>query len=629
MDFTFSGIKQEFKDRLSLLSNWQKTLFYGVYDRLADVVAYISAKVVYVAEYLYREANWNTAQNRESLLYQSDYLSYTPFRKKGASGKVKISADSGFSGSYTYTGESITIPRWTPMTDDTGNIEIYTTEQKIYYKNTVGNLEINVKEGIPKEFTYIASGVADETISIYSDSIDNDEIEMFIVDANGTVLADIEIIGEGDNPEKLFFVNDTDTYYCQISNNYDFKNVKFQFGDGITSRKLDPNERVLIKYADTQGDEGNIQNSAVITTIGKTLTDALGNEATIYVTNDEEISDGSDIEDIENIRFYAPRLFQAGYRAGGYNDWTTILENQDAVYKAKVWSADDIGSTDPDDLNKIFITAISNDGNALTSDQQDAIVAVLKDLKSVTEAIEWEPLKIIFLLAKIEAKVSNQPFEVIKGQVKDALTDNYGILKTDFQTNIYRSNYVNLLDDLTNIHHLEDETSEILHMEKTDASDDEFIHTVSSHIIKVSYTSSDTSEKDNQIYLTPDTAEIWMRRKISSVWQDPVLIGKDVSGTWVGQEGDIGPSTYAISNSVINYTTNTVGFQVDTILNNPGTYGVNNPSAAQADGYLLFIAYKTQDGNTTPGQKDHIRLPTSDLITNVDEEFVFTTFEYI
>jgi len=48
MTFDFQGIKSELKTELSLLSNWSTTLYYGVYERILDVIAYAFNKDVYL-----------------------------------------------------------------------------------------------------------------------------------------------------------------------------------------------------------------------------------------------------------------------------------------------------------------------------------------------------------------------------------------------------------------------------------------------------------------------------------------------------------------------------------------------------------------------------------------------------
>jgi len=683
MEFTFESIKIAMKNRLSLLSYWRRTLYFSVYERIIDVVAYFINKAVYLIDYRYRESIWKLAQNRESLMYMSDFNSYKAYRNIGASGNIKVTADENqvfynivaldsgtkkisiagdktteFSGKtllsieessendglytidtvvynspnteitvvqsiddttidgevliYQYTGESVILYRWTEMTNDNKDKNVYSTEEKIYYKNTVGSLAVPVKEGIPKEYIYVALGITNEIITIYSEKIDNDEIEVFKVDADGNILETINICGENDNPEELYFVNDLDNYYCEIYNAYDFTAVNFKFGDGINSKKLNVGDRILIKYAETEGENGNIQNIGIITTIKSTLTDANGNEVILYVTNKEAIGDGNNIEDIESIRHNGRNLFGAGYRACADKDWITILKRHPLIYKVLIWTKAELGEVVLDeDQSKNYITAISTDGTPLTTTQQNIITAYLKEQKAMTDIIVWQPLNVVYGAFKVDGVISNQPKDIVGGLIRTTLNNNYGILNTDFKVNIYNSNFINIIDDIEEI--IRHDT-EIYNMEK------DLQAIVSSQTILVSFTSSEEANVEKQIYLVPDTFEIWIKRKISGVWQDVLQIGHDNGGVFVGDNG------YTINDGTLDYINNQFSFTIQDIVSDPSGFGVQNPDDTQDTGYIISVLYKTKDGNGN--QQNSIRLPKFDFITDIDTEYVFYELRY-
>jgi hypothetical protein len=523
MEYTIDVIADKLKEKLKLFSRWSRTLFFGVYEAIIQAISYaINRKAVYPAEVFYRESFIKTATKYSSVLPRAEYLSYTPHRKRGASGTLKLSADPNFSDTYTYTGESVIIPRWTAFVDNTGNANVYSTEEAIYYNGTEGNLEIPIKEGLYKEYVYTAEGLENEVVTLFSDTSDNEEFTVHIVDSNNVILFDVLVCGIDIPENKLFFVNDLDNYVCQVDNAYDFLSVNFTFGDGITTKKLNSGDRVLIKFADTKGVEGNITNSATITKIKEPLYDALEQEATLYVTHDEEISDGSDVEELESIKENSTNLFGTGQRCGSYDDWIYILENHPYISKAIIWTIDDVADeTYTTDQNKIFVSAISQDGDALTLDQQNEItIDYLKvDKKSPTERVQWEPLKIVYAKFDVEAVVQNQSFLVVEGQINEKLKENYYILNTTFKQNIYDSNFTRIIDNLDSVvRHV----TSLEHMEKG------FAYYVSEHELYPSWTSANTSIEENQVFLLEDSLKIWVRRKNGgSELGEPVLVGFD------------------------------------------------------------------------------------------------------
>jgi hypothetical protein len=610
----FDSVLADLENRLSQETNWSRILFYGIIAALLRVVAYIISKLAYVAEVYYRESTWVNAQLIKSIADKSEFLSYTISRKKGASGFVQVAVESSFSSSYVYTGPGFNIPKWSQLTDANAANNVYVTTATVFQTNQTGPLDVAVKEGIPKEFTYIAKGLSNEEFSVFSSDIDNDEIEVFIVDTNGTVLNNVNIVGTGSNPDTLFFVNDTVNYYCEITNTNDFQSIKIKFGDGLTSRKLEVNQRVLVKYADTKGSLGNITTTGVITlfTEGNSFTDFNNNAQTVYVTNDNEISDGSDIEDLEYTKENAPRLFVAGYRAGGENDWTTILDNHSYIYKSLIEvNIDEAPET-------VFVTAISNDGNDLTADQKSEISLFMKDKKSPTEIIEWKDLNIIWTLFKVDATVINKPFSVISGEIYQALENNYGILNTEFQTDIFQSNYTCVIDDLDSVQH---HRTDLFHLEKN-AGQVSFNPIVTDHEILVGLSPTEQTDLEKQILLNPGSNELWLQRKSGTVWGSPFPIARDSAedGTYSGLPGDLDSGVYQIGSSTIDYINNKISFTVDTLGNIP-EYGIPN------ENYRLYIAYRTRDGNGN--RVNDIRISTiSGLITNIEAEYQQIDLEY-
>ena len=607
MIFSFEGIKEEIKNRLSLLSDWRKILYFGVYERLVDIMAYIIDKFAYTTEIYFRESQWDKAELRESIIGQLGPLSYIAHRKKSAFGTLVLNASSNFSSGSVYTGESVPIYRWSEFTNENGDVNVFALEDSIYYKNTVGNHSITVKEGTPKEYLYTALGNINEAILIASDSVENDELDVFIVDSNKNILQTVTIIDD------LYFAEDLTNYYCSIKNSDDYTNITINFGDNIKARALKAGELVLVKYAESKGSTGGTQSQDVITVIKTPLYDANNNSVSLYVTNEEAISDGSEIESITSIKKNAPRLFQTGYRCGNDEDWVAAIESSSYVKKAKTWTDEDLGLVyEESNMSKIYATAISTDGSSLTSaQQQDISLNIIKEKKSPTEILIWQPLQKLYLLFETTAKVINLSFPVIKTQIKTALINNFGILNTEFKNNVYESNYIAIIDDLDSV--IKHETI-LYHLEKPMP----LIST--NHEILVSYTQSSTSVLEDQVYVVPESVKVWIKRKIASVWQEPYTCAEVISGQLIGVNG------FTFSDTLINSGTNMISYTCNTIINNPAEYGVIDPGENDALGYELALAYKTKDGYGL--ETNSVRLPMFYHITDIDDYYVFCDLEY-
>jgi hypothetical protein len=677
MIFSYDGILKAIQDRLSLLSNWRTTLYHSIYQRLNEAQAYAIDKLVYLAEFLYRESNFSTALKRRSLLLKSKFLSYTPYRKRAPNGNLIVTADStGFFNNYTYSGDPVTTDRWSVMTNTNGDTLVFCTEDTVYATgaktvsetfsagavideggglvgflmadtsnlfagniikvsgtsnyngyHTVDSIITNtrvlvtatynaetfdgtevvvsgfsfipVKQGTPKTFTYVAVGDESEVVTIYSDSIENEEFEVFIVDADDAVLSTVSIIGVDTTETDHFFLSDTDNYYVKIENDYDFEAVNFTFGDDIYTKKLVAGTRILIKYAITDGDEGNISSSDIINTFAVDPVDSNNNAVVLYITNDEEIGDGSDIETVTSIRSNAPNLFNAGYRCGSYNDWITILENDSRIYKATIWTTEDVADdTISTNQNKIFVAAISSDSTELTETQKaDITTDYLKSRKSPTEIVSWQDLNIVFALVKVTAVISDIDKPTVRTAVYNALDSEYGILNTDFQVGIKKSNWERVVDE---VEYIQYHTSELYNCERLNSS------------VKLNYAiivQSDAADKD--IHLTEDTLELWRQDydSTTSEWESSITrVGYDESGSWIAEPN------YEITADNITYATSQVSFNISSGLSTAGTIN---------EDYRLYMSYKTKDSNDELQQE--IRFPAEKkYITDIDNALILT-----
>ena len=613
MIYTYNGLVTEIQSRLSLLSDWNKILYYGVYQRIVDMLAYTGEKLVYLAEFLYREAKWITAEKRDSLVKLAKWLGYIPYRKTGAIGTLQISADSTFNPAYTYAGKEIRIPRWATFIDVDNTLSVYATDNVFYYTGTVGDIDVAVKEGTPKEFLYIATGIVNETISLYSDSTDNDELQIWVVDSANGFLYDVNITSN------LYLINNIVDYYCEIENSAAYDYIKIIFGDGINSKKLSSGERILIKYSDTKGSLGDITSSDAITVIKTTLTDEDNVVVTLYCTHADGIVGGTEIEDIESIRNNAPNLFQIGGILSSVENWMAAIDAAPYVNKSKVWTIESLGgSTNVSDQNLVYVTAVSNTGEDLTATQKTSLETdYILPKKCLTEIVSFETLQKVYARFDVTAKISaNKTFSVVDLDIKDALNTQYDILNADFQQNIYESNFYRVIDAITDIVY---HSSEIYYLEK------DINPTMSNVRLLSSFIPPQTSDLDKQNWLLLNSFEIWIKRKIADVWQAPLQIASTTGVVISGMNG------YTVSGGFVNYSTNQYSFLIVEIVADVthAIYGIQNPGTADADGYVLYLSYKMEDGNTTPGQRNSIRLPWFYQITDIDQDFINTDLSYI
>ena len=100
------------------------------------------------------------------------------------------------------------------------------------------------------------------------------------------------------------------------------------FGDDLFGKKLENNSIITAKYLVTDGEDGNGPSNfsfqGSFTKSDGTLFTPTDN---IVVTTVSSASNGAEVEDVSSIKYFAPRLYSAQYRAVTPRDYEAIIQN--------------------------------------------------------------------------------------------------------------------------------------------------------------------------------------------------------------------------------------------------------------------------------------------------------------
>ena len=426
--------------------------------------------------------------------------------------------------------------------------------QADYIKETFTGLEqirggyaiLKVKEGNPQQYLYISTGEVEERIGLYNDSIDEDNIEVFIVNEGNDILYTVNIVKD------LYFVNDTSVYSCQIENFEDYDGLWVVFGDGITARRLEANERILIKYAITTGKSGDIKSTGVITEPVSPFINVFNQIEELFVTNIEPIVGGADLQSLDEIKKQSSRLYSSSYQLTNRNSWIAAIEKEAYIYKAYVYTQLDIDNGNISLSGTIrqnihYLTAVTKAGLALTPAQEQAIsLQNIIPYKSPTDVIQWTKLDKIRIKFIVTAEIINTiSFTDMQERVNQLLISKFGVLNLDFNQSIYNSNYIREIDLVSGVKRHE---TDAFYAEE-DVDNQGLLRN-----FLVSKTSEDTDVKTDQIYIKTDSPQIWIRRKINNVWYEPLQVSETSSNLMNGV------NLFNVSGTV-TYSTNQITYQ--------------------------------------------------------------------
>lgn len=448
------SVLERLKNRLKSKSRFRNFLFFSTNQRMLEVVAEEFQEAMRSDEYLTRESKWGTAQEISSLMPQTSFFNYKPHRKIGAVGSLKISTSATFNGDHALV---IDVPKFSQFSN--GEYTFVTTEFRTLNPGQ-NYITADVRQGIPKESTFsITSSLYPDTteyieLEIESDSMDNELYEVYV---NGVLWTEIDHIRLAEDGEAQNYV---------VKNANDFASVKFQFGNDVFGKKLEIGDTVLIKWIETAGSEGNVLSAENVTTVVDSFQDSASNDVDLYCTNDEEITNGEDYEDIEDIRVNAPQSYQTGDRAISKTDYQAIILKNDLADRCIVWGETEVnidngnppGTYIAQEENLVYISGFSivnGIGVILTEAEQSNIRDFLNDLKGPTDILNFVDTEFVYVTFKTTAYVSDSQYasEVVRSTIENAVAEEYALSTQTFKKSLYFSNYDAFIQGLAGVDH--------------------------------------------------------------------------------------------------------------------------------------------------------------------------------
>jgi hypothetical protein len=408
-ELDFDAIKDNLKEFLRGQEQFSDYDFEGSgLSVLLDVLAYNTHYNGIYTNLAVNELFLDSASKRASVVSLSKMLGYTPRSARCARAIVNATVVAP-----TSSPDVVTIPANQEFLTSIDNVTytFYNRSAVTVARSTSGNYtfsNLEIIEGTPLAFKYtVAPGIRYiipnpnvdiDTVSVkVQETADSDTFEVFtrassILDANTST--------------KLYFIKEIDEGLYEI-----------EFGNGAIGRKLDNGNVITIEYFVSSLEAPNEASS--FTYGGVSI--AGGNLA---ITTIEKATGGASSEDIDSIKYNAPRMYAAQNRAVTPDDYKAIIFSQfPPADSITVWGGED---NDPPIYGKTFISIKPKDASKLTNLQKDFVrnnILSQRNIVSITpEIIDPE-----FFNIKVTSFVYYNPRETDKTPsqistiVKDAI----------------------------------------------------------------------------------------------------------------------------------------------------------------------------------------------------------------
>ncbi len=441
----FNNIKSALKEYLRAQTDFTDFDFEGsVWSNLLDVLSYNTYYTAFNTNMVVNELFLESATLRDNVISIAKQLGYKP--KSVVAPKAVVSFNVNFTGTAP---DTIVLKRGTGFVtnfDDTLYRFVTLEDYKAPVNNgvaTFSNIEIFEGSLIVDSYT-INSSLTKQRFVLANPSADTSTIKIKVFPIRNaskyeyyTQVTSIVDINTG---SKIFYVDEiADEQY------------ELFFGDGVLGRKLANNEFVEVSYLVTSG---LVTNGARIFTFSGVLEDKDGNVYPLTVNNISTVSaasGGAEIENIDRIKFNAPKLFSTQNRAVTASDYAAIVRDiYPAVSDIIVYGGEEERYPE---FGKVKIVVKPNSGSALSSFTKQQIRSALKDysVASVSPEIIDPSVVFIELTSHIyyNTKITNQYPEEIRKKVISSVEDYTKQSDTEkFNGKFRYSKYVGLIDEV-------------------------------------------------------------------------------------------------------------------------------------------------------------------------------------
>ena len=320
----FDQIKVQIKDYLRANSNFTDFDFEGSnFSVLIDTLAYNTYINAFNANLVVNESFLDGATVRENVVSLARNIGYIPRSKTAAVADVTFSVPTSTTGGF--------------ISLEAGLVCVGAADNTSYRFSVPENISATVVNGTAQ------FGTADKPIKLYQGSyltrqflVNTAQDQRFILDNPNIDTTTVRVYVKGINDTGLgreYHVVDNILNINKTSEIFLIQEVQEEryellFGDGYFGKELENNAIITVRYIITDGAAGN----------GPALFDFQGNfvdengvrlipTASVPVTTVQRAINGGEIENVSSIKYFAPRLYSAQYRAVTARDYEAIISS--------------------------------------------------------------------------------------------------------------------------------------------------------------------------------------------------------------------------------------------------------------------------------------------------------------
>ena len=371
----FDQIKTQIKDYLRANSNFTDFDFEGSnFSVLIDALAYNTYISAFNSNLVVNESFLDSATLRENVVSLARNIGYVPRSKTAARASIN------FTVTANTTSPTMTLqPGLVCVGRQNDSDIVFSISESIVANTTVtagvgvasfgsSSSPIDVLEGTFLTSQFVVDGSLEQRFILDNSNIDTSSIVAY-VGTPGILGKQYKMI---DNIVGISSISDT--YLIQEIQD---ERYELLFGDGVFGRKPENGAVITVQYVVTSGSQGN--GPEFFNFAGSCTGDngqVIVPQSIPSINTVSAASNGGDIESVDSIKYFAPRLYSSQYRAVTARDYESIVQT---VYP-NTESVSVVGGeeVDPPQFGTVLITIKPKNGEFVSDFDKTQILTKLK-----------------------------------------------------------------------------------------------------------------------------------------------------------------------------------------------------------------------------------------------------------
>ena len=394
----FDEIKAQIRAYLRANSNFSDFDFEGSnFSVLIDTLAYNTYINAFNANLVANESFLDSATIRENVVSLARNIGYIPRSKASAEASVYFDVQTDSTEPILYLKPGLVC-----VGAANNTTYRFSVSQPLHaaIKNGVASFgtaadPVSVFQGTVLEVQFLANNSIDQRFLLQNPNIDASSIRVFVSGPSDTGMGReysmIDNVLNLDKTSEVFFIQEVQD-----------EKYELLFGDGYFGKKLENNSVITVRYIVTDGSESNGASAFSFQGVFSDKDpNTTPNPPTVIPTSGITINtvngatNGADMESVNSIKYFAPRLYSAQYRAVTPRDYEAIIQS---IYP-RTESVAVIGGEelDPPQFGKVQISIKPKNGTYVSDFDKQQIKQKLKSYAIAGINSEIIDLKILYV----------------------------------------------------------------------------------------------------------------------------------------------------------------------------------------------------------------------------------------